>query len=291
MHFGAQLGATLFLTCVLAGCKADRPASSSGAASGSSAESPRAAPASVTVKAKDYAYEAPAQFPAGAVTIHLHNEGKEIHQAQLLKLEDGKTVHDLAAAMKNSGPPPSWIKFVGGPNAAAPGREVNATAVLEPGQYAYICVIPGPDGVMHAAKGMVKPFEVTAAAPGAATALPETDVTVRLVDYEFHTSKPLASGRQRILVENAGAQPHEIVLVKLAPGKKVEDFASWAETGMKGPPPGEPVGGVVALETGMRGTFSVELTAGDYGLICFVPDVKDGRMHLAHGMMKTIKVS
>jgi hypothetical protein len=35
----------------------------------------------------------------------------------------------------------------------------------------------------------------------------------------------------------------------------------------------------------------VELTAGDYGLICFLPDVKDGKPHLAHGMMKTIRVS
>ena len=45
------------------------------------------------------------------------------------------------------------------------------------------------------------------------------------------------------------------------------------------------------LEPGMRGTFTADLTAGDYGLICFVPDAKDGKMHLVHGMMKNIKVS
>ena len=60
---------------------------------------------------------------------------------------------------------------------------------------------------------------------------------------------------------------------------------------MKGPPPAEPVGGVGALENGMRASFTADLTAGDYGLICFIPDAKDGKMHLAHGMMKTIKVS
>ena len=59
---------------------------------------------------------------------------------------------------------------------------------------------------------------------------------------------------------------------------------------MKGPPPAEPVGGVVVLDQGMRGTFTADLTAGDYGLICFVPDAKDGKLHLAHGMMKNIKV-
>ena len=45
------------------------------------------------------------------------------------------------------------------------------------------------------------------------------------------------------------------------------------------------------LENGMRATFTADLTAGDYGLICFVPDAKDGKMHLEHGMMKNFKVS
>jgi len=30
---------------------------------------------------------------------------------------------------------------------------------------------------------------------------------------------------------------------------------------------------------------------GDYGLICFVPDAKDRKPYLAHGMMKNLKVS
>ncbi len=60
---------------------------------------------------------------------------------------------------------------------------------------------------------------------------------------------------------------------------------------MKGAPPAEPVGGVVGLDKEGRGSFTANLTAGDYGLICFVPDAKDGKPHLAHGMMKTIKVS
>jgi hypothetical protein len=80
------------------------------------------------------------------------------------------------------------------------------------------------------------------------------------------------------------------VLLRLAPGKKVEDFATWSETGMKGPPPAEPLGGVTLLDQGARGTFSANLTPGEYGFICYFPDKKDGKPHLAHGMMKTIKV-
>jgi uncharacterized cupredoxin-like copper-binding protein len=51
------------------------------------------------------------------------------------------------------------------------------------------------------------------------------------------------------------------------------------------------MGGVTAIASNDHGTFSVDLPAGDYGLICFVPDAKDGKPHLAHGMTKEIKVS
>ena len=274
----------------LAGCKSDRPAAGTGTSPATATEPPKAAPAIVTVTATDYRFDAPATAPAGAVTIHLINHGKELHQVQLIKLEDGKTAADFAKALQTPGPPPSWIKFVGGPNGIAPGQEARATSVLAPGSYMYLCFIPSQDGVMHAAKGMVRPFEVTATS-GAATEAPAADVTITLTDYAFDSSQPLTAGPHTILVKNAGPQPHEIVLLKLAPGKKAEDFGRWAETGMKGPPPAEPLGGVGFLDKGSEGSFTADLTPGDYGFICFVPDAKDGKPHLAHGMMRTITVN
>ncbi len=121
--------------------------------------------------ATDYAFDAPAQIPAGAITMRLTNQGKELHHAQLIKLEEGKTVEDVLKLVKNPGPLPRWIKFVGGPNAdrarAAGGGDVTDS---RQGKYAYVCVIPGADGVPHLAKGMIRAFEVTgpaAAATGA----------------------------------------------------------------------------------------------------------------------------
>jgi hypothetical protein len=284
-------GVALVAAGVLAGCKSDRPSTEAGTPAAAPAESSKAAPNTVTITATDFKFDAPAQIPAGATTFHLANRGKEFHQVQLIKLEDGKSVADLGAAMKNPGPPPTWMKWVGGPNGVAPGGDANATAVLAPGQYAYVCFIPSPDGTMHAAKGMARPFEVTAASATTAADLPAPDITIKLMDYGFESSQPLTPGRHTILVENGGPQVHEIVLLKLAPGKKAEDFGKWAMAGMKGAPPAEPLGGVAALEKGGRGTFQVDLVAGDYGLICFVPDAKDGMPHLAHGMTKNMKVS
>ena len=282
-------GVVLVIAGTLAGCKPDRQSADTNASSAGSADSSANAPI-VTVTATDFSFDAPGQVPAGAVTMRLVNKGTELHHAQIIKIEDGKTMEDIAAALKNPGPPPPWVKFVGGPNAVPPGKETHATSVLSPGLYAYLCFIPSPDRVIHASKGMVKPFEVTSAASASSTDLPETDATIRLVDYDFEISKPLVAGKQTILVENAGPQAHEVALLKLAPGKTVADFAAWDQGGMKGPPPAEPVGGVVALDKGGRASFTADLTPGDYGLLCFIPDSKDGRPHLAHGMIKTIKV-
>lgn len=273
----------------LAACKSDRQPPSTETGQPASAEAP--ASGSVTVTATDYSFDGPAKLTAGTNTLHLVNHGKELHQLQLIKLGQGKTADDLVTALKSPGPIPSWVTFVGGPNGIAPGAETSATEVLAPGNYAYVCLIPSPDGAIHAAKGMVRPFEVAGGSSASAAQLPPADVTIKLVDYDFRSSKPLTAGRQTILVQNEGPQPHEIVLVRLAPGKKIEDFAHWAETGLKGPPPAEPLGGVAVLNKGEEGTFTVELTPGDYGLICFVPDAKNGKPHLAHGMMKNLKVS
>jgi hypothetical protein len=287
MDQGTRLGAGLAIAALLAGCTPDRHKIEGGSVS----ENPSATPAVITVTASDYGFQAPDSMAAGAVTVQLVNNGKELHQAQLIKLEQGKTLNDVAQLLKGGGPIPSWIKFVGGPNGIAPGQETQATAALSPGNYAYICLIPSPDGTIHAAKGMARPFTVTEGSSTTASQIPPADVTIKLLDYDFQPSQPLKAGRQRIMVENAGPQPHEVVLLKLAPGKTTEDFGRWAEHGMKGPPPAQPLGGVTLLDKGGRGSFTADLTPGDYGFICFYPDQKDGKPHLAHGMMKTFKVS
>jgi len=56
---------------------------------------------------------------------------------------------------------------------------------------------------------------------------PEAGLVVRLMDYSFTIDPPLRSGRHTIRVENAGVEPHDLVLMKLAPGKTMEDIVTW----------------------------------------------------------------
>jgi hypothetical protein len=93
-----------------------------------------------------------------------------------------------------------------------------------------------------------------------------------------------------VRVENRAAQPHELVLVKLAPGKTMDDVLAFMLSGEEGDPPGRPMGGMQGLTKGQVANFEVYLDPGTYGLICFIPDAGDGKPHFVHGMVDHITV-
>jgi hypothetical protein len=59
---------------------------------------------------------------------------------------------------------------------------------------------------------------------------------------------------------------------------------------MDGPPPGNALGGVSGFLPGMTTYTTVDLTPGNYVLVCFFPDVKDGKAHVVHGMIKEFTI-
>lgn len=250
----------------------------------------------VHVTAQDYAFQAPDTIPAGAVTFALANHGRELHHITLLRLAAGKTMADLATAMHASHgeAPPQWAEPMGGPNGIAPGGEAQVSMMLPAGNYALICMIPSPDGTPtgtpHVMKGMMHALTaVSSAADAPASALPAADEHVTLADYTFTLTHPLTAGPHVVSVSNVGSQPHEIQLVRLAPGKTPQDVIQWVMK-PQGPPPGEPVGGVSPLAPGRTSSFTATITPGDYGFICFLPDAKDMKPHFMHGMIQTVHV-
>ncbi|HEX5435582.1 MAG TPA: hypothetical protein VFW98_00380 [Gemmatimonadaceae bacterium] len=262
-------------------------------AAASDSAAPAVAPNVVTVTARDFAFDAPDSIPAGLTTLHLVNSGKQLHHMQLIKLDSGKTVADFAKAMKSmkpDSPLPSWAHEAGGVNAPRPGGgEASATLTMDPGTYAMICVIPGPDGVPHVMKGMARALTVVPSSAPAAT-MPVADDTVQLSDYAFSMSSPITAGTHTIRVVNDGPQPHELFIARLAPGKTAADLAVWV-LHQQGPPPADPMGGVPAMSVGEDEFVTINFQPGTYGFFCFVPDAKDGKPHAAHGMVKQFTVS
>jgi hypothetical protein len=234
----------------------------------------------IAITSSDFFYLAPDTIPAGLVRIRLSNTGKEHHHAQLARLHPGHTVRELRDTLAAGGLP-AWVTFVGGPGVPAPGLRSEVIVPLEPGSYAVLCFVESSDRVPHLAKGMIRELTVV---PGESAVRPEPPVDARLLldDYSFALSRGLTAGRRTIRVENRGPQPHEVVFVRLQPGKTAASVLAWFKS-KKGPPPGEPYGGTVALQTGQVNFVIADFTPGDYALLCFVPDAGDGRRHVAHG--------
>jgi hypothetical protein len=249
-----------------------------------------APPRVVTVVARDFAFQAPDQIPAGLVTFQLQNRGTNLHHMVIIKLDEGKTLQDLFAALQSGGgAEPAWAHDMGGANAPDPGTDANATMILQPGTYALVCFVDIPDHVPHVMKGMAHELHVTPAAVPASAGSVGGDVAITLSDYAFGLSKPITAGTHTIRVENTAAQSHEVELIKLAPGKTVQDVLGWIDH-PQGPPPANALGGIAPLSKGTVESFTADFTPGDYALICFLPG-PDGKPHFMHGMVQTFTVS
>lgn len=242
----------------------------------------------LTITAHDFGFTAPARVAAGLTRIRFINNGGTIHHAQLVRFTGGHTVKDYIAALKPDAPPPKWATDVGGPNAVGPHDELAVIQSLEPGNYGIVCFVDLPDHVPHLMKGMSRDLTVTRAGANS-SALPEGDLSVDLVDYNFKWSEPLTAGAHRITVRTDAPQPHELTVIRLNPGKSANDLLAWLEK-MEGPPPGKLLGGVAGLSKGKPVSVGLVFTPADYVFICFVPDMKDGKPHFMHGMVQTVTV-
>jgi len=280
----------LFAASLLAGCdRTDEPEAVGGEKSG---EEPT--PTTVAVVAKDFSFDAPASIAGGLVEFSFTNQGNEPHFAGFARVAPGKSFGDVEAAMTAPPPaegpagPPPFEDFAGIPT-ADPGTGGRITLNVPAGTYAFFCLIPSPDGVSHAAKGMVKELRVGEAIAGR---LPEPDITMVATDFEFDQTPSAEDGSNTVLLRNEGRQLHEVNLVELGSDGSVDDVIAWYGQ-PAGPPPMRSLAGV-AIRPGEEATATMDLKAGStYAFVCVIPDVLgDFAPHITKGMFtQTIRVT
>ncbi len=245
----------------------------------------------IVIETSDFAFAGPQEMVAGPVRIRMVNKGQELHHVTLVRIPATGSLDHLATETSDVGLMDARYEAFGGPNAVGPGGESVVEVHLEPGSYGLICLIPSPDMVPHFKKGMVAAFTVVDGeeATTAAAVPADADLTLSLAEYGFAWESPPTAGRHRIKVENRGMEAHEVFIARLAPGKTAHDLLTWIEA-PEGPPPGEALGGVGFMKTGLSNIMEVELTPGRYALYCFVPTV-DGVPHFVHGMIQEFDVA
>jgi len=273
-----QVGSVLMLGLVLLGLSA---CSSTGAN-----QIPQ-----ITIKASDYAFEAPAQVEAGLASIVIENQGQEPHHAQLVRLNDGVSMEQFQAALQQG--PEAALPLVtldGGPGVVPPGKSQRVTVRLSPGQYVLLCLVPSADGVPHLAKGMMAPMQVVEAKNPAQVQVPQADGTARLLDFSFVLPANVKAGQQVWTIANEGQQPHELALVRLADGKTMQDVAAFMQA-PNGPPPFEDAGGMQGIDPGETAWLNLDLQPGNYVALCHIPDPASGKAHEELGMVMPFSVN
>jgi len=241
----------------------------------------------LVIRAAEYSFQTMGSIPGGVTTIRLQNTGKEPHNAQLARLNDGVTADQLIAALKsdlanNGNTAVALVTPAGGPNAVVGGGTVEVIQDLKASQYMALSTVVNAPGMSDAARGMVLPLTVTA--PGPAVALPLVSDTITLANDDFNLP-PLTTGRKLYQVVNAGAQPADFQIIGIATGKTLDDVKQYlagspaaTAAGTPGATPSMPApmaaasgpipvtggAGIATLAPGESGIAVLDLAAGEY---------------------------
>lgn len=192
-------------------------------------------------------------------------------------------------ASRTGAPRPGWVSFHGGPAYVRSGL-AEAIVDLEPGDYAWACFSPDEHGTVHAlSRGQAAAFTVRARAQDAAPSAPRPSATIHMLDHAYELSAPLEPGRQIVRVPNDGADPHHVLVFRLLPEKTMADYTAWLGDRMQGEPPAVRVGGMAEMSGGTEAFLELDLTAGEYVLVCLVAG-RDEIPHVAKGMIRHVRI-
>ncbi len=247
--------------------------------------------AELVIVATDKALEVPEQVDAGLVNVRLFNRSSGPQHVSILKVDRLDRVSSISEYLRSGDWNVPWINRMGGPELAPPGGVSSVAMVLDPGRYvvAHLPIGSKPGGPLILRD--VEELSVTER-PGASTkaALPPAVATIKMAEWSFTLDGPLHAGRRVIRIDNVGQFEHQMQIVRLLPGRGIDQAVKWAEN-PSGPPPFEPAGGTTNLARGRSVNVTVDLLPGDYALLCTTYNPLSKQLHSQHGMIKQIRVT
>ncbi len=233
----------------------------------------------VVVEMTDAGPSIAAEVPSGVVAFNL----AAAPGALLARLNEGTTLEQLNEALTQPDPTAAvaLVSLLGGASNTTDGKLI---VDLQAGQH--VLVNFPEDGPPSAV-----PF---AAGESSGATTPVADVTVDLVDFNFAIPAEIEAGAKVWQISNKGAQWHEMAIVKLSEGTSIDDVLAMlqSEEETEGPPPFEEVAFWSPNSPGETGYVTWDLPAGEYTVICFLPDLAgDMSAHAAHGMVANLTVT
>lgn len=117
-------------------------------------------------------------------------------------------------------------------------------------------------------------------------------VSVTATDFAFEHPANIQAGPVELQLTNRGKTQHVLILARANPGATLDEAREALLSGEppRGTPPYSFVPGVAEVSPGQAGNSSQVLQAGQYIMICPIPDA-DGTPHFAKGMVSTFEAT
>lgn len=225
----------------------------------------------------------------GYATVTVEDDDTVPGAPLLARLNDDVTFDAFMAEIESAGPDAAaaLVSIEGsgfgfGPSGPAPLPMIYE---LEPGTYIAIN--------LDNEAPVIGSFEVSGEAAGGPA--PDADLSVDLVDFAFAIPEEVAGGSQTWRINNVGGQWHEVVILRQNEDLTVDEIMELIA--QDEPPEGEnpPVEEFLffgPISAGEQAWITVDLPAGDYVAVCFLPDLAgDGTPHAMKGMVRQFSVT
>jgi uncharacterized cupredoxin-like copper-binding protein len=147
---------------------------------------------------------------------------------------------------------------------------------------------------------LVLSFGLAACTPAASTDAPAEpiantgsmpEITIDAADFSYAAPETVSAGWVRVKLTNSGQEPHHVQFLRLNDEVTLEQFQEALQEG-EGPALAlvKQMGGVGAIAPTGTAQAVLNLTAGNYVILCFIPSPSDNLPHLAKGMVKALTV-
>lgn len=255
------------------------------------------------INATEYSFEISPDPSAGLkpgwTLLRFHNIGGEPHQVMFARIKDGVDMSELAAAGANDSSGAGAIEFVdmiGGVSYIDARQDTTAMVNLTEGIVMAMCYVPDSQGVAHALMGMTSALTVLAPSDEVAPSDPDPSGEEVIGTIEFTEDGydlPDDFGVGWYHVQNSDSDLHELAMMRLdepiddaQAATMVKDLAAnkTPEVAV------EAVGGMGAISAGFDGYLYLDLAAGDYLAVDFMPDPGEPRPHMLDGYYATFRV-
>lgn len=146
-----------------------------------------------------------------------------------------------------------------------------------------------PAALVQAPAAQAEPMEDQNQPVADAPSIPE--ISIDAADFSYSAPDIITAGWVRVKLTNSGAEPHHVQFLRLNDGVSLAQFQEALKKG-EGPALAlvQQMGGVGAIAPTGSAQVVLDLPAGDYVILCFIPSPSDHVAHLAKGMIATIKV-